>query len=103
MWPGLVAPNSTSADAVPPAKRRDLSHPGTSVERGKPVVSPDGQPIWESKPQGEPSGQRVKDEGESERWPVIGRIGVALPGNITPRRKPADFPLVFSHERALAN
>ena len=24
-------------------------------------------------------------------------------GNITPRRKPADFPLVFRHERVLAN
>ena len=27
MWSGLEAPNSSDADGVPPAKRRDLNHP----------------------------------------------------------------------------
>ncbi len=30
-------------------------------------------------------GRRVEDEGESERRPVIGRIGVEPSGEITPR------------------
>jgi hypothetical protein len=48
-------------------------------------------------------GRRVREEGASEGRAVMARIGVAPTGNITPRRKPADFPLVFRHERALAN
>ena len=48
-------------------------------------------------------GRRAEDEGASERRPVIGRIGVERPSDITLRRKPADFPRVFRHERALAN
>jgi hypothetical protein len=30
-------------------------------------------------------GQRAQEEGASERRPVMGRIGVAPKGNITPR------------------
>jgi hypothetical protein len=48
-------------------------------------------------------GRRVQEEGASEGRSVIGRIGIAPPGNIIPRRKSADFPLVFRHERTLAN
>ena len=39
----------------------------------------------ESEPQGKPTGQRVKEERESECRPVMGRIGVAPQGNITLR------------------
>src|SRR5262245_11023968 len=39
-WSGLGAPNSPSADGGPPAKRRDLPHTGTHVERGQPVSLP---------------------------------------------------------------
>ena len=39
-WPGPEAPNSSGADVVPPAERRDLTHTVTAAERGKPVVSP---------------------------------------------------------------
>jgi len=47
--------------------------------------------------------RRVEEEGVSEGRPVMGRIGVEPLGDIIPRRKPADFPLVFRHERTLAN
>ena len=30
-WSGCGAPNSPHADGVPPAKRRDLNHPGGST------------------------------------------------------------------------
>ena len=39
----------------------------------------------ESDPQGELMGLRVWEGGESECLPVMGRIGVAPSGNITPR------------------
>jgi hypothetical protein len=51
------------------------------MKRGKPVLLPD----WESEPRGEPMGVRVKEDGESESHLVMGRIGVALNGKITPR------------------
>ncbi len=47
--------------------------------------------------------RRVKEEGASESRPVMDRIGIKPSGDIIPRRKPADFPLVFRHERTLAN
>ena len=47
--------------------------------------------------------RRVKEEGASESRPVMGRIGIALTGNIIPRRKPADFPLVLVYVKCLAN
>jgi len=40
-------------------------------------------------------GRRVGEEGASEGRSVMGRIGVEPAGNITSRRKPADFPLVL--------
>ena len=42
-------------------------------------------------------GRRVKEEGASEGRPVMGRIGIASRGNIIPRRKPAEFPLVLAY------
>jgi hypothetical protein len=42
-------------------------------------------------------GLRVEEEGASESRSVMGRIGVEPPGNIIPRRKPADFPLVLAY------
>jgi len=41
-------------------------------------------------------GQRVKEEGASECWPVMGRIGVEQEQH-HPTRKRADFPLVLAH------
>ena len=37
---GIGAPNSSIADGVPPAERRNLTHAGTCMERGKPVDLP---------------------------------------------------------------
>ena len=42
-------------------------------------------------------GLRVEEEGASESRSVMGRIGVEPIGNIIPRRKPADFPLVLAY------
>ena len=44
-WSGPEAPNSSGAVVVPPAERRDLTHTGTSAERGKPVVSPNDKAL----------------------------------------------------------
>ena len=79
---------------VPPAERRDLTHTVTAAERGKPVVSPHkGKRLSQEAL----TGRRVKEEGASEGRSVMGRIGVAPQGNITSRRKPADFPLVLAY------
>src|SRR5262249_4464415 len=79
-WSGPGAPNSPGADDAPPAKSCDPPHPGASTERGKPVALPTG----ESDSQEQPMGRRVKDEGESKRRPVTGRIGVEPHGALTP-------------------
>ncbi len=42
-------------------------------------------------------GLRVEEQGASESRSVMGRIGVEPQGNIIPRRKPADFPLVLAY------
>ena len=42
-------------------------------------------------------GLQVKEEGASEGRSVMGRIGIEPAGNIIPRRKPADFPLVLAY------
>src|SRR5690349_23684164 len=60
-WSGPGAPNSPGADAAPPAKSGGSTHPGTSTERGKPVVLPTG----DSDSREAPMGRRVKDEGGS--------------------------------------
>ena len=44
MWSSPEVPNSSGAADAPPAERRDLTHTVTAAERGKPVVSPPGQP-----------------------------------------------------------
>jgi hypothetical protein len=71
---GPGAPNSPGADGAPPAKRRNLTHLNQVLSWN--VVSPLVSP-WESKPQGVPMGQRVREGGRSESRSVMGRIGVA--------------------------
>ena len=41
-WSGPGVILSPGADVVPPAKRRDLTHTATRMERGKPVALPGG-------------------------------------------------------------
>jgi hypothetical protein len=41
---GIDAPNSPIADGGPPAERRNLTHAGTCMERGKPVGLPHYEP-----------------------------------------------------------
>ena len=95
----MDAPNSSIADVVPPAERRDLTYAGICTERGKLVDLPVAMATRESEPQGEPMGLRVEDGGRSECLSVMGRIGVE-PGGCTvstinrvhyPTRKRADF------------
>jgi len=87
-WSGPGAPNSPGADAAPPAKSGGPSHPGTSTERGKPVVLPTG----DSDSREPPTGRRVKDGGGSERRPLTGRIGVEPPGDIAPPERAPTSP-----------
>jgi len=96
-------------------RRRAATFPtlGTSAQRGKLVVllAAHAKAVGKATSQEKPMGQRVKDEGESEGRPVMGRIGVALPfGSRWPRevvqraerwqhhptRKRADFPRVLT-------
>ena len=78
----LGAPNSPSADGVPPAKRRNLTHLNQVLSGNvlSPLVS-----LWESKPQGVPMGQRVQEGGRSESQLAMSWIGVEPEGNITLR------------------
>jgi hypothetical protein len=96
-------------------RRRAATFPtrGTSVQRGKPVVLlTAAKAVGTATAQEKPMGQRVKDEGASEGWPVMGWIGVAPPcrralatGDVAqqaegwlhhPTRKRADFPRVLT-------
>ena len=81
---------------MPPAERRNLTHTVTAAERGKPVVSP-ADCVLASDSQEKPKGRRVREEGASESRSVMGRTGVEPQGDIIPRRKPADFPLVLAY------
>jgi hypothetical protein len=54
---------------------------GTCTERGKPVSLPEGK----ASPQGAPMAVRVEDAGASECHSVMGWIGVAPDGHMTPR------------------
>jgi hypothetical protein len=74
----------------PPAKRRDLTHTVTATERGKPVVSPKGKATL-AREADEAAGRG----GGSKRKPVSN--GPDRSCNITPWRKPADFPLVLAY------
>jgi hypothetical protein len=47
--------------------------------------------------------RRVEEEGASEGRSVMGRIRVEPSGDITPRRKLADFPLVLAYVKGEAN
>jgi hypothetical protein len=60
MWSGPGANQSPGADGAPPAKRRDLTHTATVTERGKPVVSPRGQPTGKAR-------RKVSRRGGGER------------------------------------
>ena len=62
----------------------EQAEPQPSVIRPWNVVSPSSS-LGVGPPQGGPMGWRVGDEGGSQRRPVIGRIGVEPPGEITPR------------------
>jgi hypothetical protein len=71
---GRDARCSSRADIALPAERRDLNPSGVVSVRN--VVSPNRPTgIVESRPQGRPVPVGVKDAGESECRPVIGRIG----------------------------
>src|SRR6266568_2216995 len=86
---------------------------GTAAQRGKLVVllAAHAKAVGKATSQEKPMGQRVKDEGESEGRPVMGRIGVAPPFGSHwppevvqraerwphyPTRKRADFPRVLT-------
>ena len=82
MWPG--------AGASPFPCRRcratgEQAEPKPSVVRPWNVVSPSSSLRGRLAARRSPMGRRVEDEGESERCPVIGRIGVEPLGEITPR------------------
>ncbi len=57
----------------PPADRRLLTHPMAHKWN---VVSPALSLNRDSKPQGEPMGHRVEEDGKSEGHPVMGWIGI---------------------------
>jgi len=104
-WPGWDAPNSSHADVEPPAERRDPNTPVRQRNVVTPLFSwPPVQGGEESRSQEWPMGQRRGDRGESQRRPVIGRIeGASFPGQHPFTRKRAHFPVVFRHERTVAN
>ena len=58
---GIGAPNSAIADDTPPAERRNLTHAGTCMERGKPVGLPMGQALLWGRPCG-------KVNRKANRW-----------------------------------
>ena len=68
-WPGPGAANSPGADGEPPAERRDLTHSGTSAERGNPVVFPashtneEGKASRESGPRDR--GGRIREQAKA--------------------------------------
>jgi hypothetical protein len=70
----VVAVGATGEEAEPTPSlihRWNVVSPSSSL-RGRPCA------------RGLPMGRRVEDEGRSERRPVVGRIGVEPPGEITP-------------------
>jgi hypothetical protein len=78
-WSGPGAPNSSGADGVPPAQRRDLNHPCVPpAERGKPVaLLPAGSKGVARRP------ERAAGTGRgSKRRPACN--GPDRGGNITP-------------------
>jgi hypothetical protein len=71
---GVGAPNSPTTDGAPPAERRNLTHSGICMERGKPA----GLPKKESEPQGTLTDLRARDGGKSEGHAVTVWIGVEM-------------------------
>ena len=63
----------------------EQAEPAPSVIHPWNVVSPSSSLRGRPAARRSPMGRRVKDEGRSERRPVIGRIGVESSGEITPR------------------
>jgi len=94
--PGRSAVISLRADIALPAERRDLTPAGVVSVRN--VVSPNGPTgNVESDPRGLPVPVGVRDAGESECRPVIGRIGVQT----LPRPKERPLPAgLGSRERS---
>lgn len=76
-WPGMGALTSPTADGAPPAYGRDLTYPGTHVERGNPGPLLGGQ---ERKPSGKPMGVREWERRKKPRPPCS---GVDTGGHIT--------------------
>jgi hypothetical protein len=62
-------------DVAPPASRQNLTDPVNDAERDNPDLL---RRLFaaESRPQGKPTGGRVKDRGESERLIVMIRITI---------------------------
>ena len=58
---------------------------------------------WKAASQEALTKRRVLEEGASEGRSVMDRIGVEPRGDIIPRRKPADFPLVLVYVKGVAN
>ena len=88
------------ADDAPPAERRNLTRSGINAERGKPDLLLNSLKVEESRPQGKPTGGRVKDRGESQ-GPIV-MIGIAVaanhPGQDHGASNRADFREVFQYE-----
>src|SRR5262245_19461605 len=78
---GQVAVFRTHGTQMLHHRRRGVTSPtrGTPTERGKPVAVPRVDAS-----QGTSMRQRAQEEGASEGRPVMGRRGVAPPGNIIP-------------------
>jgi hypothetical protein len=98
-WSRWRAPNSRHAVVAPPAERCDLTHTATATQRGKPVALP----FRDSEPQGQPTGLRVEDSGESESRPVMGRIGVAPQTATSPHAKAGRLPSGVGGREPTAN
>src|SRR5262245_56369410 len=76
---------SPPSPAVAVGATGEQAEPQPSVVRPWNVVSPSSSLRGRLAARRSPMGRRVEDEGESERRPVIGRIGVEPSGEITPR------------------
>ena len=79
---------------APPAERRDLTHPGTPTERGKPVAVPLGRCRVS-----DTDGTAGKGGGRKRRPAVMGRIGVVS----SPHAKAGRLPSGLAAREPLAN
>ena len=95
MWAGSGGPNFPGADVAPPAERRDLTHPGTPTERGKPVAVPLGRHLARGA-----DAVAGRGGGRKRRPLCNGAERGCAARQHHPARKGADFPLVLQHEEA---